>query len=57
MRESLGEELWGDRARTKEEAEACHRQGLRWLEDYLANRGCDCEGGSPPADPPSSRLT
>lgn len=55
-RESWGDELWCDRARTREEAEACHRQGLRFLEDYLANRGCDCEAGSPPADPPASRL-
>jgi hypothetical protein len=49
-RETWGDELWQDKARTKEEAEASHRQGLRWLEDYLANR----EAGSPPAD--HSRL-
>jgi hypothetical protein len=57
-RESWGDELWQDRARTREEAEACHRQGIRWLEDYLANRGrgCDCEAGSPPLDQPPSRL-
>jgi hypothetical protein len=55
-RETWGDELWGDKARTRAEAEASHRQGLRWLEDYLANRGCDCEAGSPPEDQLPSRL-
>jgi hypothetical protein len=55
-RETWGEELWCDKARTRAEAEACHRQGLRWLEDYLSNRGCDYGAGSPPLDQPPSRL-
>jgi hypothetical protein len=55
-RMAWGPELWSNRARTKEEAEAAHRQGLRFLEDHLANCGCGSEAGSPPADPPPSRL-